>query len=105
MRMDWFVEALWQRDQSHPHFERNNATHRLAKPLLRDASCLNGGGNGSDNGCQAIRLDRTFYNIIARENSPHAGLGDRLRRISISLLLHELEQTPPSIASVITTPW
>lgn len=30
LSMDWYVEALWQRDQSHPHFERNNATQRLA---------------------------------------------------------------------------
>jgi len=95
MRMDWFVEALWQRDQAHPHFERNDATQRLAETLLRDASCLNGGCNGSDNGCQAIRLDGTFHDVIARKNGSHACLGDRLRRISIALLLHELEQAPP----------
>ncbi len=38
MSLGWFAEALWQRDQSHPHFERKNATQRLAEALLRDAS-------------------------------------------------------------------
>jgi hypothetical protein len=38
MSMGWFAEALWQRDQSHAHFECNDATQRLAQALLRDAS-------------------------------------------------------------------
>jgi hypothetical protein len=34
MSMGLFAEELWQRDKSHPHFERNDATQRLAEALL-----------------------------------------------------------------------
>jgi cytochrome P450 len=64
-------------------------------PMRTLSAMMHSSSQSGDHGCHAIRLDRTFHDVIARQNGPHACLGNRLRWITIALLLHELQQTAP----------
>lgn len=53
--------ALWEDDQPHVHFERNNAMKRLVEALRRDTPAVHSRGHS----CQAIKLNATCRNRLA----------------------------------------